>query len=100
MADGIHPISIGPQGLPPRTGPGVPAAGGESFKDFLAKSLEEANRMQVDAEKAVNRFATGEITNQAEVIAAVREAEVAFQMMMEVRNKLVEAYQEVMRMRV
>ena len=101
MADfPIQPISTGPQGQPPQAPAGPADASGKSFKDFLANSIEEANRMQVEAQQAVNRFATGQTTNQAEVIAAVKHAEVAFQLMMEVRNKLVDAYQEVMRMRV
>ena len=79
-------------------GPGTP--GDKSFKDFLGESLSEVNRLQVEAQDAMNRFATGQTTNQAEVISAVRQAELAFNMMMEVRNKLVDAYQEVLRMRV
>ena len=96
----ILPVPSSPLGQPSKLpGPGGQGEGG-SFKDVLAKSLEEVNRMQVEAQQAVNKFATGETTNQAEVIAAVRQAEIAFQLMTEVRNKLVDAYQEVMRMRV
>lgn len=83
------------------SGPGgAGGAGGKSFKEFLSDSISEANRMQVEAQDAMNRFTTGETANQAEVISAVRQAELAFNMMMEVRNKLIDAYQEVLRMRV
>ena len=82
------------------SGGGTGKVDGKSFREFLDSSLSEVNRMQVEAQNAMNRFTTGETTNQAEVISAVRQAELAFQMMMEVRNKLIDAYQEVLRMRV
>lgn len=86
-----------PAGAGGSAGPGGPE--GKSFKEFLSESLSEVNRMQVEAQDAINRYATGQTQNQAEMISAVRQAEIAFNMMMEIRNKLVEAYQEVLRMR-
>ena len=92
-----NPAAAGGAGSSAPGGPAGPD--GKSFKEFLADSLSEVNRMQVEAQDAMNRFATGETTNQAEVISAVRQAELAFNMMMEIRNKLIDAYQEVLRMR-
>lgn len=86
-----------PAGAGGLSGPGGPE--GKSFKEFLSESLSEVNRMQVEAQDAMNRYATGQTQNQAEMISAVRQAELAFNMMMEIRNKLIEAYQEVLRMR-
>lgn len=86
-----------PGGAGGLSGPGGPE--GKSFKEFLSESLSEVNRMQVEAQDAMNRYATGQTQNQAEMISAVRQAELAFNMMMEIRNKLIEAYQEVLRMR-
>ena len=56
--------------------------------------------MQQDANQAVEAFATGGDVNPAEVLTAVQKADMAFRMMMQVRNKLVQAYQDVQDIRV
>lgn len=73
---------------------------GKSFKDFLVDSIQEVNSMQQDADRAVERLATGENVTPAEVLTAVQKADIAFRMMMQVRNKIVAAYQEVQNIRV
>lgn len=101
------PLSI--QGLPAvsPSGPGAaaPASGaapvpGRSFKDMLLESLDQVNRLQQEAAAGVEKVLTGETDNVAEVFSAVRKADVAFSMLMEMRNKLVDAYREVQQMRV
>ena len=77
-----------------------PAAHGADFKSTLLDSLDEVNRLQMDAAKGIERIALGETANMAEVFAAVRKADIAFSMMMEMRNKLVEAYRELQQMRI
>ena len=72
----------------------APAKPSGSFKDVLLESIQEVNRMQVEADTAVERLATGDDVNPAEVLTAVQKADLAFRMMMQVRNKLFEAYQE------
>ena len=96
----IQPLAPQPGGMSDRPGQAPGSVDGKSFRDFLSGSLDEVNRVQMEAQTKMNQFATGETTNQAEVIAAVRQAELAFQLMTEVRNKLIDAYQEVLRMRV
>ncbi len=73
---------------------------GADFKSTLLDSLDEVNRLQMDAAKGIELIARGEEANMAEVFAAVRKADIAFSMMMEMRNKLVEAYRELQQMRV
>ncbi len=73
---------------------------GDSFKEALGSAVEELNRLQRNADEVVNRLAAGETVDLHSVTIAVEEASVAFQLAMQVRNKLVEAYQEVMRMQV
>jgi flagellar hook-basal body complex protein FliE len=75
-------------------------AGGVSFKDQLLDSINQVNSMQQDANRAVETMATGGEVNPAEVLTAVQKADMAFRMMMQVRNKLVQAYQEVQAIRV
>ncbi len=77
------------------TGGAAAAEGGLSFKDFLVQSIQDVNSMQAAADKAVEKLATGGDVNPAEVLTAVQKADVAFQMMIQVRNKLVDAFTEI-----
>jgi flagellar hook-basal body complex protein FliE len=76
------------------------AAEGTSFKDMLVKSLEEVNKLQEDANVAYARLAAGKTENVTEVLNAVQKASVAFEMLMQIRNKLVDAYDEIKQMRI
>ena len=78
---------------------GAGAIDGKSFKDVLADSLKEVNAMQMEAEGAIQDIATGKTDNVAEVMMAVEKADLAFKMLLQIRNKLTDAYDEVMRMR-
>jgi flagellar hook-basal body complex protein FliE len=83
--------------------PGHPAdeaATGKDFKTILLESLEEVNRLQKEADKGVQRLVTGESDNVVEVLAAVNKAGIAFDLLMEVRNKLTDAYREIQQMRI
>jgi flagellar hook-basal body complex protein FliE len=79
--------------------PEAPRPGGQDFKSVLLQSLNEVNRLQSEADEGVQRLLTGESNNVAEVMAAVNKAGVAFDLLMEVRNKMVEAYQEIQQIR-
>jgi len=95
----IQNLSV--RGLPTAPLPSPAAAEGtSSFKDALLSSIEEVNSMQQQADQAVERLATGEDVSPAEVLTAVQKADIAFRMMMQMRNKLVQAYQEVQSIRV
>ncbi len=76
------------------------ATGGSTFKDFLVDSIKEVNSMQQAADRAVEKLAAGENVNPAEVLTAVQKADIAFKLMMQMRNKMVQAYQEVQNIRV
>lgn len=79
--------------------PPSPAAqtseGNGSFKNMLLDSIQQVSSLQQDANAAVENLFTGGDTNPAEVLTAVQKADLAFKMMMQVRNKLVQAYQEI-----
>lgn len=70
------------------------------FNSTLLQRLDEVNRLQAEAEEGVEKLALGETNNVAEVFSAVQKADVAFSMLMEMRNKLVEAYREIQQIRV
>ncbi len=70
------------------------------FKDMLENSIQRVNEMQQAAEKAKIDLATGGTENTSEALAQIRKAELAFQQLIEIRNKLVDSYQELMRMQI
>ncbi len=74
--------------------------GQESFGNVLADSLKEVNNLQLEADKAIEDFATGQTKNVHETMLALGKADTAFKMTMQVKNKIVEAYQEIIRMQV
>jgi len=71
---------------------------GTSFGGTLKKFIEDVNSLQNEMDEKIEKFATGEIKDVHEVMIAVEEANTAMEFMLEIRNKIVEAYQEVMRM--
>jgi flagellar hook-basal body complex protein FliE len=87
---------------PATTTPATPpmAPDGKDFKSYLLESLEKVNRLQLEADAGVQKLLTGETDNVAEVFSAARKAGIAFDMLMEIRNKLMEAYTELRQMRV
>ena len=101
MPDSIQPVGYSPGverfgPIEPR-GP-RPQVGEPSFGGTLGGLVSEVNQVQVDASDAIQRFATGGGENLHEVMIAVSKAELSFKFLMEARNKLVNAYQEVMKM--
>jgi len=72
----------------------------EGFKNFLMQSIEQVNDMQGQADKAVEALFTGEEVNPTEVLTAVQKADIAFKMMMQVRNKMMDVYHEVRDVRI
>ena len=69
------------------------------FKDTLHSYISDVDGLQDTAESALNDVATGRADNLHRVVVATSEAELSFRLMMKVRNKLVEAYNQVMRMK-
>lgn len=73
---------------------------GAGFKETISNYVNEVNDLQVKAGESIENFATGKVENVHEVMIAMSKAEVSFKFMMETRNKLVDAYKEIMRMQV
>jgi flagellar hook-basal body complex protein FliE len=69
----------------------------QSFQSTLAEFIGEVNTMQRAAGESVNRLVSGEPAELHDVMIAVEKAGVSFELMLEIRNKMLEAYQEVMR---
>lgn len=73
---------------------------GKSFGEVLKGSLAEVDRLQKEADAAIESLASGEGGSVHETMIAMEQADVSFKLMMQVRNKIVEAYQEILRMQV
>ena len=71
-----------------------------SFEEYLKNSLGEVNDLQVEAERQTTLLATGQAENVHDVTIAAAKAKISLDLTMAVRNKVVEAYKEVMRMQV
>ena len=67
---------------------------------FFSELVSKVNNIQVQTDKSIQSLASGENKNLHEVMIAVEKASISFQFMSQVRNKALEAYQEVMRMQV
>ena len=72
----------------------------KSFGEFLSDSLKEVNTLKKQSAVANMKLAAGQVEDISEVVIAGEKASIAVQLTMQVRNKMVEAYQEIMRMQV
>ncbi len=106
MADPLGFIS----GVTPAGFPKPPQAGsangadkaqqGPAFRDVLMQNLEEVNKAQQEATRAVEDLATGGDTDVNDVILATQKADNAFRMLQALRNRMMEAYEEIKQVRV
>jgi len=92
---GIDVPAVGLPGQSPR----APVSGTE-FGAALKEAVADLEKVQGEADRAVTKFASGEDVDLHTVMLSVQKAELSFRLMLEVRNKLIEAYREVMRMQV
>jgi len=96
----ISGLGSTPAVLPFSPGSAAAPKDASSFKNLLLESLDQVNSMQKDADLAVQQLVTGGDANAAEVLTAVQKADLSFRMMMQVRNKLMQAYQEIKDIRI
>ena len=110
MADPLGFISNSAYGPTPGVRPAGSGqrtpAGGEvdpnapSFRDVLMENLSQVNQLQQDATQAIEDLQSGRRDDLEQVLMATEKADTAFRMLQQVRNKLVEAYQEIQQIRV
>ena len=77
--------------------PGKPQG---AFGEMLKQAVTEISQLQNNADKAITSVQLGQSGNIHEAMIALEKADISFRAMMQVRNKILEAYQEVMRMQV
>ena len=72
----------------------------DSFGGLLKQSLNDVNELQQKADQAVSELATGQQQDIHNTMIAMEKADVAFRLLMQIRNKVIAAYETVMRMQV
>lgn len=98
----MNPISSLPPSaiLPPAPSALGAAAPQQSFKEVLIDALQQVNRMQLDADQAVQQLSTGGEVNPAEVLTSLQKADMSLTLMLQVQGELVRAIQEVNNIRI
>jgi flagellar hook-basal body complex protein FliE len=90
--------SIGNIGNLPKLSPLSPSETGKGFSGVLSNALQQVNQLNGGAEQQIGNLLKGGNTDLSSVMIAVEKADVAFQLMMQVRNKIVSAYQDIEKM--
>lgn len=75
-------------------------SGSIPFSDYLKQALNSTNTLLVEADNLADDFAAGKIDNIHQVTIAAEKADVALQFTMQIRNKIMDAYSEIMRMQI
>lgn len=70
------------------------------FDEYLKNALGEVNSLQKESDNMSKALAAGQVEDISQVVIAAEKADIALQLTLAVRNKAVEAYQEIMRMQV
>jgi flagellar hook-basal body complex protein FliE len=100
MSSPITPIgTISPIAVPSRILP-TPAAQPGAFQALLNQSLNTVEQARSSANASVDRFLSGEGEELHRVAMATQQAELSFELFAQVRNKVVQAYQDIMRMQI
>jgi flagellar hook-basal body complex protein FliE len=97
----IDPISLAGSALPEmRPALNMPDIKPSGFSDWLTHQISMTNSQIIQADDGVRRLALGETDNLHQVMIQLEKAKLSFELIMQVRNKLLEAYQDVMRMQI
>lgn len=72
----------------------------KSFQDMLNNAINDVNDQQIDGYNAMEGIATGKVTNLQEAVQKIEEAELSMQLALEVKNKALNAYSQIMKMQI
>jgi flagellar hook-basal body complex protein FliE len=93
----ITPVRT-PQGVP-SLAPAIGSPGGrQNFSSILSEAIGRVQQSQDDSDKSIDRFLSGEDEEVHKVALATQQAELSFDLFLQVRNKVISAYQAVMQM--
>jgi flagellar hook-basal body complex protein FliE len=89
-----------PAAIPPLAPSGAAGQSGPGFGSVLADALGRVEQFQQNADSSIGKFLSGEDEEVHKVALATQQASLSFDLFLQVRNKVVSAYQEVMRMQI
>lgn len=99
--DAVPAVGIHDEVAPPMAPPMAAApAGTMPFSERFADGLQEVNRQLLATQRDLQQLAVGDVANLHEVLIRLEESRTALQLLLQVRNRALEAYQDVMRMQV
>ena len=98
----IAPLQMTPVSIQAEShlGETKPQAETKSFGDYLTAALKKTNELQLDSDKQNALLAAGKIDDVSHVVIASQKADIALQLTLQLRNRALSAYQEIMRMQV
>ena len=94
----INSAAVSPTVTPPRPTKPVKEVDGEKFSDKVQDALSELNDLHNRSDELATQAATGDLSSLTDYVVATSEAQLATQVTVAVRNKVVEAFNEIMRM--
>ena len=95
-----NPVNMVPAGLELKGAGGEKGTPEQSFGQFLQDAVKEVNSLQQQSQETKTQLLTGNVEDLHQVLIAGEKANVALQLTVQIRNKIVEAYQDIMRMQV
>jgi len=72
----------------------------QNFSDFIKNSIAEVNQAQNDGDGAIEKLYSGEAQNLHDVMISVEQADISLRMLVQIRNKALQAYEEIMRIQI
>ncbi|WP_040948667.1 flagellar hook-basal body complex protein FliE [Gorillibacterium massiliense] len=96
MLSSLQPASLAPKAAAPATGTEI----GKQFGDFLNDALTQMNNQQAEADKLSQQYIMGEITDPSQALIATEKVSLGLELAVQTRNKVIEAYQDIMRMQI
>ncbi len=100
MTDPLGLIGSINRQLPALPGVGAGSDQGPGFRQVLTDQIDKVNQLQQAATEAIEDLATGRRDDVESVLIATQKADMAFRLLLQVRNKMIDAYDEVRQMRI
>ena len=97
--NGINPIRMNPGGLP-NLQPDARTAPGASFTETLVQAVGKVDALQKEAGKSMKGLAGGDDVSMHHAMIAMEKADLSFRLLLQMRNKVMNAYQQIMRMQI
>ena len=72
----------------------------QKFSDFITSTINQVNESQTEGDLAIQKLNSGEAQNLHDVMISVEQADISLRMLVQIRNKAIQAYEEIMRMQI